>query len=447
MVIRLRDIWLLATLLTMQAAHGAEYIRSQTPIPGSIEELQTPLDVSLEKKERPVRKIILDETKRRLERKPSWLRDLTLDFNMRGYYFKRINRSDSIDEALTLGGELAMVTGKFADLARLGFSYYGSYGVYAPEDRGGTLLLGPNQENLGVLGQAYLELGDPDKFGVRLYRQTLELPYLNKRDNRMIPNTFEAIQAGNEGTGRDFVLGHVAKIKRRATEDFVPMSEAAGAPDSDNGVTVAGFKLDLGEHTNFGAFNNYGWDTYNTVYVEGAWIGPVAHRRDLRVSAQFTDQRSVGDALVGDFKTNAFGLGLAADRHGMLFKLSYTQTDRGGTIRNPWGGSPSFNSMMLENFSRAGEKSLRLGVSWTGKQKRSDWSGVVNVIAGWDAIDADTGVSLPDVTEYDLTVDYKPVSGKYKDFWLRLRAAYADFANGEDRRNVRVILNYPFHFL
>lgn len=444
---RLLLVLVVVPLLASRGVSAAEYIRAQTPIPASVEELQTTLDVSLEKEERVVEKVVFEKLKRRLETKPAWLRDLSFDFNLRSYYYKQVNRTDRINEALALGGELALVTGKFANFARVGFSYYGSYGLYAPEEREGSRLLGPDQENLGVLGQAYLELGTLEKLGARLYRQTLEWPYLNKRDNRMIPNTHEAYQIGRLGTGRDFGISHVTKIKRRDSERFVPMSEAAGAPGTDKGVTTAGMKLNLGQGRNLGVFNNYGWDTYNTAYVEASWIGPLARRSDYRVSAQFTDQRSVGDALVGDFNTDAFGIALAADRRGMLFKLSYTQTDKGGVIRNPWGGSPSYNSMMLENFSRASEKSLRFSFSWTGRGNRDALSGIVNLVTGWDAIDADTGLSLPDVTEYDFTADYKPRSGRSKGLWLRLRGAYANYEEGRDRWNVRVILNYPFNFL
>ena len=192
---RASGAFILAILLATQSAYAAEYIRAQTPIPASVEEVQTALDVSLEKEDRVVEKVLLDELKRRLDTKPAWLRDLSIDFNLRSYYYKRVNRTDSINEALTLGGEFTLVTGKFADIARVGLSYYGSYGVYAPDDRGGSRLLGPDQENLSVLGQAYLELGTREKLATRLYRQTLDLPYLNKRDSRMIPNTHE-VQSG-----------------------------------------------------------------------------------------------------------------------------------------------------------------------------------------------------------------------------------------------------------
>ena len=101
---------------------------------------------------------------------------------------------------------------------------------------------------------------------------------------------------------------------------------------------------------------------------------------------------------------------------------------------------------MLEDFNRAGEKSLRLSLS-AKRRNWEAWSGLLNIVTGWDAIEAATGEKLSDITEYDLTVDYRPREGPARDLWFRLRGAYADFRDGTDRWNVRVILNYPFHLL
>ena len=439
----------LATLLCVyQGTQATEYIQSENTAPASAEETRTSIDAALEGKKKKRRKLLLDDQKRGLEDKPPWLRDATVDFNLRSYDFKRVNRDESINEALALGGELSFTTGKIADIASIGLSYYLSYGLHAPDEEGGTGLLGPNQEDLSVLGQAYLQLGDPGRVAARLYRQTLNLPYINKDDSRMIPTTHEAYVMGREGTGRDFVAGHISQIKLQESEQFIPMSVAAGAPGSSKGVTLAGAKFDLNNEAVIGGFNMYGWDTFNTTFIESNWAGPAARRYGFKAGAQFTDQRSVGDALVGNFSTNAFGLNMAGSRHGVIAKLAYTQTDKGGAILSPWGGRPSYNSMMLENFSRAGEKAASLSISWSGENRgRTNWSGYTNIVKGWDAVDADTGGSLADVTEYDFTIDYKPKSGIARGLWLRLRGAYADFDDGTDRWNIRLVLNYSLNLL
>lgn len=439
---------LAALLVVYQGTQATEYIQSENTAPASAEESRTSIDAALERKTKERRKLLMDDVKTRLKEKPSWLRDATLDFNLRSYDFKRVNRDESINEALALGGELAVTSGKIADTAKIGLSYYLCYGLHAPDGEGGAGLLGPNQEDLSVLGQAYLQLGDPNRVAARLYRQTLNLPYINKDDSRMIPRTHEAYLVAREGTGRDFVVGHITQIKLWDSEKFTPMSVAAGAPGSSKGVTLSGFKFDLNNDAVIGGFNMYGWGTFSTTYVESNWSGPVMRKFSFKAGAQFTDQRSVGDELVGDFSTHAFGLNMAGSRHGVIAKLAHTQTDKGGAILSPWGGRPSYNSMMLENFSRAGEKATSLGISWSGEtQGRADWSGYTNIVKGWDAVDADTGASLSDVTEYDLTLDYKPRSGIARGLWLRLRGAYADFDDGTGRWNVRLVLNYSWNLL
>jgi hypothetical protein len=91
---------------------------------------------------------------------------------------------------------------------------------------------------------------------------------------------------------------------------------------------------------------------------------------------------------------------------------------------------------------------LRIGASLSSPGGKSGWSGFANITTGWDAINATTGEQLPDLVEYDLTLDYKP-SGQISlaGLWMRLRAAYADFDDGSERWNVRVIINYPLDLL
>ena len=59
-----------------------------------------------------------------------------------------------------------------------------------------------------------------------------------------------------------------------------------------------------------------------------------------------------------------------------------------------------------------------------------------------------TGADLPDRTEYNLTVDYKPPLGLLQGLWLRLRYAQLDIeGDGETVRDIRIIMNYDFPIL
>lgn len=149
----------------------------------------------------------------------------------------------------------------------------------------------------------------------------------------------------------------------------------------------------------------------------------------------------MGDELAGRFNTHSFGFGLNGGRNGLIMNLAYTQIGTGGLLRSPWGGTPLYNSMMLQNFNRAGERALRLGLSLKGS---SGWSGFMNIASGRKAINANSGEQLPNVIESDFTLDYKAGTGTPAEgLWIRLRAGYADFEDGGDRWNARVILNYP----
>ncbi len=81
--------------------------------------------------------------------------------------------------------------------------------------------------------------------------------------------------------------------------------------------------------------------------MEANWVDPLIRRYGLKASLQYTDQRSVGKELVGDFSTSQFGLLLAGSRRGLVVKLAYMQTDEAGEIRSPWGGVPSQRLLML----------------------------------------------------------------------------------------------------
>ena len=55
---------------------------------------------------------------------------------------------------------------------------------------------------------------------------------------------------------------------------------------------MAGLRIDAAEQ--------YGINTFNTVYLEGDYLWPLDEDWKLRLGAQFTDQRAVGDELVAN---------------------------------------------------------------------------------------------------------------------------------------------------
>lgn len=379
---------------------------------------------------------------------PPIIRDATFRFNFRAYVFDKENTDNSKDSANTLGGELTFVTGIFLKIARIGLSYYISEPVGDSENAGATGLVASDGKGLQVLGQAFLELGRRGALQGAFGRRAYHIPYLSTNDSRMIPVTQEAYVLARTGTPFDFGIGYFAKTKPKNSEDFVAMSEAAGAPGTSDGISTAWGILNFNDRTKLAVFNLYGRNTFNTLYAEANWADYLLQHSGIMVGAQYTDQRSVGHELVGDFRTWQGGLKFSGSVKSTILTLTHTRTGTGGSVRNPWGGLPGYNNMMIESFNRPGEKSWRLGASLTGTPwKVGAWSGFASVVHGYDARDATTGLPAPDVTEVDLTIDYRPTGGPMKGLWVRLRGAYAKFADSTSEWNTRLTVNYSMPML
>jgi len=78
-------------------------------------------------------------------------------------------------------------------------------------------------------------------------------------------------------------------------------------------------------------------------------------------------------------------------------------------------------------------------------------SSYINIARGVDAKLPLTGADLPNLNEYDITVDYKPPEGLLEGLWLRARAAFLNIdGDGENRTSVkdyRFIINYSIPLL
>ena len=424
-----------------------ESVALENTAPDSAVESVTPIGEALtvpEVKE-PVR---IKWLSRRVEDLPPILRDATFKINFRAYRFDRETVSDRRDLANALGGEIFFETGKFLHSARVGLSYYSSNLFGNSENAGLTGLVSPDGDDLNVLGQAYFQFGDSDGWHASLYRRSVTVPYLDPDDSRMIPRTHEAYFVRHLGERRDFGFGHITRTKLKNSESFIPMSEAAGAPGTDKGVSVAGAKVDILENTTLGLFNLYGWDTYNTLYTEGNWSSYFLRTLGTKVGVQYTDQRSVGDELAGDFRTYAIDAQLAMSYRNALLTLAFTTTDEGGETQNPFGGHPSPISLMIEDFNRAGEDAWLAGVTYDFSRIGLDGLSAFGRYAHGNTPDSGA-LASPDQDEVDFTVDYRFKKGLLKGLWLRLRGAYLDQKGPEARdvTNIRMILNYDFQIL
>jgi hypothetical protein len=382
---------------------------------------------------------------------PPFLRDTDLKIHFRSYYFNRENPNGTENEAWAFGGWLGYRSGWLLDTLAIGATFYGSAPLYAPDDRDGTTLLKPGQEGYYVLGEAYAALRYKEYALAKGYRQEVTQGYINREDNRMTPNTFEGITLGGKLGPVEYLGGYLWKMKARNSDDFRFMSEEAGAAGSDDGVAMFGVKLAPVKGLLLELNEQYGFNTFNTVWARAEYIHPLAQDLKLIFGGQFTDQRAVGDKLltsasVQDWDTYNVSLKAGVAYRELTVGVASQVTGDGQTIQAPWGSYPGYLSLIQEDFQRANEKAVGVAAAYDfSKLLTPGLSAFSYVVWGWDAIDPKTRAAAPDKTEYDLTVDYRPAwlrPAFLQGMWLRVRGVILDEEGSSLGYQVRIILNW-----
>ena len=231
-------------------------------------------------------------------------------------------------------------------------------------------------------------------------------------------------------------------MKPRGAGHFDPASRATGAP-LDRGLTMLGAAFVPAQGLQIGALNLTNWDVMNVFYTEARWTYTLPRGLGLQLALQFTDQRSIGEEAIGSFSTHQLGVQVATSFRNVLFTGAWAITDDDARIRSPWGGRPSFLSLMRSDFDGAGQRAWTIGASYDFGQIGWDgWSGFVNVARGTDARDPMTGLRFEDEREVDVTLDYRPEGGLFDGVWFRVRGAWLDAGGSRTARDIRVIVNY-----
>jgi hypothetical protein len=383
---------------------------------------------------------------------PPFLRDMDLRVNFRTYYFNRNQPDDTKNEALAFGGSISLQSGWLFDTFAMGATLYGSAPLYAPDDRDGTLLLKPGQEGYYVPGEAWGALRYKEYALLKGYRQQVNQTYINPQDNRMTPNTFEALTLGGKVGWLQYLAGYLWNIKTRNSDDFVAMSSAAGVQGRHDGVGLAGVRLTPIENLRLDVSNQYGVNMFNTLYAEAEYLHTLNEDWKLRIGVQITDQRSVGDANVGGtvdkfWTTQSGGGRVQVIYRDLTLTGAFTVNGNGNTIQNPWGSYPGYLAMIELDFDRANEKGWLIGAAYDfSKVLIPGLSANFNIAWGRDAINPSTRQKAPDQTEYDFTADYRfPRSAPafLQGVWFRARSAILDQAHARALGyQFRLILNW-----
>ena len=362
-------------------------------------------------------------------------------FSVEPRFYYRYLDDGNVHEAFAGGGAMILTSGWWRDIFQIGVGGYTTQPFATGRDPGGSGLLRDNGDGFSVLGQAWVKL-KVEPATATLFRQEIDLPFINSDDTRMIPNLFEAYRVDVEPVDIfRFGFAYVTREKGKTSAEFRPMSEVAGGPGGiERGTSVVGFLLGKKDETYIGAINELTWDLLNIAYAEASRTWKFSDDFQLRGEIQFIDQQSVGDALLGGFATQLYGGSLIASYRSAVLSFSFTSTADGAKIRRPFGGPPAFNSIIISDFDGAGENAFGTGLSYDFGRL-----GLKGVKLFADYAHGE----LPDdrhEDEIDVTGDYRIDDGPLKNLWLRLRYAHNWKSNQPDTDDFRVIVNYTFTF-
>ncbi|HTO53404.1 MAG TPA: OprD family outer membrane porin [Myxococcota bacterium] len=442
-----RPLLALFLLLAAGRAFAQEAISIEEPPPESASGDKTSIDKTFEPAKE--RERITEWIKDYLKNEPAFLRDAKLLVNFRTYYLRQDHFNDTTSEAWAVGGSIGIRTGYLFERLAFGTTAYTSLPLYAPDDRSGTLLLTANQQSYGVVGELYGKLRLTDGLMATAYRQELDTPFINSHDNRMTPNTFEAYTlVGNWSPGGDdgkltYGGGWVTKIKNRNSDDFVSMSEDAGAA-INRGVAVVGASYAT-KNGSIGLIDYFSNDVINIGYTEAKYSHEFENGLGVLGAVQFTDQHSTGnDLLTGSsFAGNQIGVKAVGSYGGAVATLGYTNTTHGTDLRSPWSSYPGYTSAQVENFNRANEQALMVKASYAFSRVGMPGFTVYALwIHGWDVAPS-VG---PNEDEYDFDLQWRPGLPKLKGLWLRARFAMVNERGGAHATldDYRLIVNYDF---
>ena len=367
---------------------------------------------------------------------------------LRTYYFDQESLTGSPSAAWALGGWAGLRSPWWGDLFQVGIVGYTSQKLYGPDDKDGTKLLAPGQEQITVLGEAFGAIRILGQT-VTGYRQLINRPFINPQDSRMIPNTFEAYTLTGSAGEVSYTGGYITKKKNRESDSFVWMSNVAGGDGNQRGVIYAGGTWNFAKSGYVRMDEQYAVDVFNTFYVDGKYPIAIDDKTSMTLGAQYYPQTSVGDEQIGSFSTYGVGLQAAVGHGPVEGQLYYTQTGRGYSTQAPFGVHASYLSMMISDFNTAGEKAWGLGanVNFSGLGAPGLTAAAIYATSS-DRIDSADGSAIPDRNETDVRVDYAVGKGTLLE-GLVATVRYAwlhQDGSPQTQTQLRAYINYAVRF-
>lgn len=365
----------------------------------------------------------------------------------RTQYFARNYDTSTDREDFATGGMFYYKTAPLNGI-NLGVAFYTGQGMGLNNDTKdvyGLLASKPNgdHDNYTALGEAYLQ-GEYGDTMIKLGRQELELPWINGDDNRLTPQSVQGyVLINNSIPDLEIFVGHITRMKGKASSDFLSMTSFAEIPGTGKPVTVGGYTYSGFKNLKFQLWDFYAHDFLNNIYLRADYSLEIGAGKELSVAFQYLNQSDTGDNIGGTIDTYGSAVEAGIEMNGYKFTAAYAVIGDQDVLY-PWGHD-WFVSAAMNDSSRADEDGIMLTLSYDfGK------IGIPNLkgkIAHADFDTPETGPSASyDYTETDFDLKYR-LRGKLEGMSLRARYGIInkdETLGGEDYNDLRLYVTYDF---
>ena len=301
-------------------------------------------------------------------------------------------------------------------------------------------------KSFALLSKAFID-GKWGNTEVKLGRQSLDTPFADSDDIRMIPNFFTAYTLRNTDiTHLTLQAGYIDKMAGWEngvdSASFVNISEVLGTDDT-NGVYYLSVAYDVDDFSLSLWYYRYD-DIADIVYTEAGYSHTLPHDITLTLGVQYSDTHESGAALLGKKSAHTFGasIQIAFTSYGLTLLGAYNNDNgKSGAYDLSLGGGPYFTSMEDQTIDAIAAK----GSAWMmGAGYDLSQLGIDNLNCGiaYGRFTANEENVHYHTTETDIVAEYTPNDA------FTLTAAYALVNHkddgGSDFDQFRLIAAYSF---
>ncbi|SFV91062.1 hypothetical protein MNB_SV-4-616 [hydrothermal vent metagenome] len=303
-----------------------------------------------------------------------------------------------------------------------------------------------SNKSFALLSKAYID-GKWHNTEVKLGRQSLDTPFADSDDIRMMPNFFNAYTLKNTDIAHlTLQAGFIDKMAGWEngvdSSRFVDIAQVLGTDDT-NGIYYASAAYDIDDLSLSLWYYRY-TDIADILYAEAGYAYTLFEYAALTLGLQFSDTHQTGAALLGTKNAHTFGVStkIAFASLGITLLGAYNKDNgKSGACDLSLGGGPYFTSMEDQTIDAIGAQ----GSAWMGAVGY-DLSalGIKNMTCGiaFGKFTANEENMHYHTKETDIVVEYAPLDQ------FTMTAAYARVNhkddNGADFSQFRLIVSYSF---